>query len=104
MKRWLFLLAVPYVVVSPDGPKNCIDYDGKMVACLPFRLGFKGNILKACVSEEECQDLAFALNEAHEKRVKENPYDGLTKQQAIDLLKDKDVIIEQLRWNSDGKH
>ena len=70
MKRYIFLLALPYVValssyscetnylLVPD--LNC----GKDL----YRIEFKGKLWTACDPKEACEDLAAALNEAHEQR------------------------------------
>jgi len=92
MRKWLWLLALPYVVwhstsAEPYWAVATDIYDGAGFAAAD------------CHSQESCDDLAYAMNEAHERRIKEHPYDGLTKQQMIDLLQDKDFIVKGLEEN-----
>lgn len=60
--------AETYVVIRPKSPTNCIDNDGSPVGCVGPRIDFKGQPWSRCSPVEACQDLAYSLNEAHERR------------------------------------
>lgn len=54
MKKFWWLLALPYFV-RPNGGSE-------------YRILHNDNVVKVCGDKEECDDIAFALNEAHKKR------------------------------------
>lgn len=64
MKRFYWLLALPYVVQgSPQAYlKDNILYEG----------GYHVGSIECGLNKEECEDLAVALNEAHEWRLYPN--------------------------------
>lgn len=57
--RWLWLLALPYVVISSQGKYQkafCVSQDDEIFWCSG--------------SKDRMEDLAAALNEAHRKRIR----------------------------------
>jgi hypothetical protein len=71
MKRWAWLLALPWAVSVDTGP--CSGESGlyAWVSSLPYcgkiYISFNGKYELLCDGEDACQDLAAALNEAHER-------------------------------------
>lgn len=91
MKLPLWMLALPWVVaVSTDTTcihrSACSDngtgYSMCLAVILPpdcgprqlIHLDYDGNERLSCVDKESCEDMAYALNEAHEKRTRPNPF------------------------------
>ena len=92
MKKWIWLLAFPYVVHIGKGTYTegnisitdvtCVTHNGIGIDC--------GN------DKETCEDMAESLNEAHERRNIGHPCHDLTVDQCEDIMQDK-LAIEQLR-------
>lgn len=68
MKRWVLLLALPYVVAYHPS----IDYKGKVHEDYSWDVVYSSTGNRAiwdCFGKEACEDVAFLMNEAHQKRV-----------------------------------
>jgi hypothetical protein len=68
VNRFAWLLVLPYVVVQATGPMNCIDSSAHAAHCVSPRIDFKGKAWLGCDPLETCEDVADALNDAHERR------------------------------------
>ena len=69
MKKWMWLLVVPYVVLPADVQNNCaplaISYCGTHMEYIVVNGTYTvDNLMDKSIAE----DIAFALNEAHERR------------------------------------
>lgn len=106
MNRWLFLLALPYVVSISSGiPEYCNKFEGvQLVGCAPDSyeathayVHILGTTIdcRAEVSGKGCEwiyDEAEALNEAHSRRFAAHSYDDFTREEAIQMLTDRDFL------------
>ena len=66
MKRWAWVLAVPYVVVFANHGKDWFSTSDQWVV-----EDKETYAITLCHSKDTCEDLSSALNEAHEKRENE---------------------------------
>ena len=90
MNRWIWLLAFPTLVGS-----SYTEY------CEPVKFHYAVRDSTICIDDmvvgnyprPVAEDMADALNEAHERGTIDHPYDGLTKEGAIELLQEKDALI-----------
>lgn len=74
MNRWIWLLALPYVVVQSS---PCVEYSNIAVMTYPeqrdcLKHGTRYEVFgMSFVNKEDADDLAAALNYAHERRTEE---------------------------------
>lgn len=108
MKRFLYLLALPYVVTVTDiqqchkvkdGEIEFVAWDGN---CLPeaakrYHLsGFQDCISSSTAQCDYMYDIASGLNMQYEKRVKDHPCHDLTVDQCEDIMTDR-LEIQKLK-------
>jgi radical SAM protein with 4Fe4S-binding SPASM domain len=69
VKRWAWLVVLPYVV--RPGPLNMCAYSFKEGSAPCWEVADSSDVIFNGTSKEACEDLAAALNQAHERRIKE---------------------------------